>query len=324
MILTRTHLIFLLTLSLFSFAQAQISCDYCSKEISKTYVIVDGKTYHENCYRDNLQLRCDYCGRLIEGQHNVIDDKHYHPACYLEHIVKKCDICGEALIGKYYTDYWGNSYHVRHSAEMHECHSCGRLICEELTEGGYSLDDGRYICSLCNESAVTDEYSIESSLHYVRGLLSYQGIDGLPDEIPISLVDKQTLRNISKSYSDAMQGFTDHSAQSRNGEIISQSNHIYILSDLPLIMFRAVLAHELMHIYLFEHGLDPPSHIREGFCNLGSEHVYQNDNSKYSKFRLANMAANNDPDYGVGYRKMSKLLYERGWDYLLQNIRSIR
>ncbi|MCF7824047.1 MAG: protein DA1 [Candidatus Marinimicrobia bacterium] len=303
---------------------ADIQCEYCGKPITGKYLIVDGKSYHEVCFREHVQIRCDYCDKPIDGQHNVMDGKHYHIECYRDHILAKCDICGEPLIGEYYNDYWGNAFHAFHRQELHECNSCGRLICESLTGGGFSLNDGRYICSLCNESSVEDTYVVETSLSYVRDLLAYHGIDGLPREIPISLVNKTTLRSISKTYSDAMQGFTDHSAQTRNGEIISRNSHIYILTGLPLIMFRAVLAHELMHIYLFENDLDLRSDIREGFCNLGSELVYQADNSRYSKFRLSSMMADRDPDYGLGYQKMSKLLDDRGWGYLLENLATIR
>lgn len=317
-------LIIFAALGLFSSLLADIHCDYCGKPISGQYLIVDGKFYHETCYRDHIQLRCDYCSKPINGEHNVLDGKHYHKECYRDHIVAKCDICGEPLTGKYYTDFWGNAFHKRHAQELHECSSCGRLICESLTGGGFTLDDGRYICSRCNETSVEDEWMVTSSLDYVKRLLAYHGIDGLPSEIPISLVGKGTLRTVSRGYSDATQGFTDHNARTRNGEIISRSSHIYILSDLPLIMFRAVLAHELMHIYLFEHDLDLRPDIREGFCNLGSEIVYQADNSRFSKFRLSSMMSDQDPNYGLGYRKMSKLLNERGWDYLLENLATIR
>jgi hypothetical protein len=117
-----------------------------------------------------------------------------------------------------------------------------------------------------------------------------------------------------------MQGFTDHNTKSRNGKIISSSSHIYILTNLPRTLFRAVLAHELLHVYLFQNDLDLRSDIREGFCNLGSELVYENDRSEFAKFRLANMKASLDPDYGVGYRKMSTLLYKKGWYQLLETL----
>jgi len=301
----------------------QPRCSYCNKLIKGNYLTVDGKAYHEACYRDHVQPRCAYCGELIEGKYAQQGNKMYHPQCYTDHILPKCDICGQPLQGTYYTDFWGNSFHPSHSSELPECNSCGRLICESLTGGGYTLSDGRHLCRICNETAVTDDFLLEASRSYVRRLLVSHGIDNLPDEIPITLVDRQELKRLSIYYSEAMHGFTDHNIQTLNGRVISKDSHIYILSHLPLIMFRAVLAHEMMHVYLFERNLDLRSDIREGFCNLGSELVYKDNPSEYADFRLLNMSQSQDPDYGIGYRKMSRLLDQRGWRYLLESLDEI-
>jgi len=318
------NILLLLTLLAGMVLAAEPKCSYCKKAITSSYITVDGKAYHEDCYRDHVQPRCEYCGKIIDGKYTILDGKQYHPACYTNHILPKCAICGEPLQGKYYTDYWGNSFHASHSSELPECSTCGRLICEELTRGGFELSDGRYICGICNETAVTGDFLLESSLSYVRRLLESNGIDNLPDEIPITLVDQRRLKQLASAYSDAMHGFTDHNIQTLNDKVISKDSHIYILSHLPLTMFRAILAHELMHVYLFERDLDLRSDIREGFCNLGAAMVYQDTPSEYAKFRLLNMEKSQDPDYGYGYRKMSKLLDQRGWSYLLETLDTIR
>ena len=307
-----------------SLAVAQLKCGYCEKEITSSYLTSDGTSYHEDCYRDYVQPRCDYCKKLIHQNYNILDDKKYHPQCYTNHIVPKCDICRAPLEGKYIIDFWENSYHSSHNSELPSCHSCGRLICDELTMGGFELSDGRYVCSICNETAVTGDFLLESSLNYAKRLLAENGIDDFPEDIPISLVDANTLQELSDTYSDAMHGFTDHSMQTRNGRVISKDSHIYILSHLPLLMFKAVLAHELLHVYLFENDLDLRPDIREGFCNLGSAMVYQKSNSEYARFQLRNMAESQDPNYGVGYRKLSKELDRKGWSYLLETLDSIR
>ncbi len=285
--------------------------------------MVDGKPYHESCYRDHVQPRCEYCGGLIEGKYALSNGKMYHPECYTNHVLPRCAICGQPLQGKYITDYWGNSFHESHTHELSKCNTCGRLICDELTGGGFTLGDGRHICSICNETAVTGDFLLESSLSYVRRLLKSTGIDNLPDDIPITLIDQRQLRQLATFYSDDMHGFTEHNIQTRNGRVISKDSHIYILSYLPLTMFKAVLAHELMHVYLFERGLDLRSDIREGFCNLGAAMVYKDIPSEYAKFRLLTMEKSQDPDYGYGYRKMSKLLHQRGWSYLLETLDEI-
>ncbi|NQV15621.1 protein DA1 [bacterium] len=314
------HCLFIMISSL----SAQLKCDYCNLEISGKYLTTAGKSYHDNCYTDHIQARCQYCKKPIDGPYNVHEDKSYHEDCYIDHIVPKCDICRLPLKGSYITDFWGTAFHEHHSEEFPECSSCGRLISDELTGGGYDLGDGRNLCGICNETSVSDDYLIESALNQVKRLLASNGINDFPKHIPISIVDKTELKQKSTSYSDAMQGFTDHNTQTRNGEVILKESHIYILSHLPMLMFKAVLAHELLHIYLFEQDLNLRPDIREGFCNLGSELVYESDNSQYSKFRLQSMLESLDPDYGIGYRKMSKLLYQKGWMYILEELDNIR
>jgi len=322
--INRIIFIVLLILASLSILTAELKCSYCNKAITGSYLTSDGKSYHEDCYRDHIQPRCDYCKKLIHDAFNILDNKKYHPDCYTDHIVPRCEICESPLLGRYISDYWGNAYHQSHNSELPECQSCGRLICKNLTNGGFKLSDGRHVCSICNETAVVGDFLLESSMDYVKRLLTSNGIDDLPNDIPISLVDSQTLKRLSKTYSDAMHGFTDQSMQTRNGQVISKESHIYILSHLPLIMFRAVLAHELLHVYLFEKDLDLKSEIREGFCNLGSEMVYKNSSSEFAKFRQRNMLDNQDPDYGYGYRKMSKQLDQKGWRYLLETLGSIK
>jgi len=313
----------LFALSPSSIWSAEVTCQYCKKPITGSYVGVEGKTYHERCYQDHIQPRCDYCGELIDGQYNLSNDKMYHPACFTNHILPRCSICNGPLEGTYFTDYWNNSFHASHSSELPECSSCGRLICDELTSGGFQLSDGRFLCGICNETAVDGDFLLESSLTYVRRLLESVGIDNLPDDISISLVDQRELKKRSLYYSDAMHGFTENNIQTLGGKVISKDSHIYILSHLPLTMFRAVLAHELLHVYLFGRDLELRSDIREGFCNLGSELVYKDNHSDYARFRLLNMEMSEDPDYGYGYRKMSKLLDKRGWRYLLATLNEI-
>lgn len=322
--ITSLTLLFALIMLLGNIQAQDLKCSYCNKTITGNYLTADAKSYHENCYRDHVQPRCEHCGKLIDGKYAIINDKMYHPTCYTNHILPKCAICDQPLQGKYYTDYWGNSFHGSHSSELPECSTCGRLICEELTLGGFELEDGRFLCGICNETEVSGDFLLGSSISYVRRLLASNGINNLPADIPITLVDQQRLKQLASSYSDAMHGFTDHNMQIRNGEVVSKDNHIYILSHLPLTMFRAILAHELMHVYLFQRDLDLRSDIREGFCNLGTAMVYKDTPSEYAQFRLLNMEKSLDPDYGIGYRKMSAELDRKGWRYLLESLGSIR
>lgn len=309
-------ILLLMTLSLFG----QQVCSYCKKEIRGEYLTNASGSYHPSCYREHVQPRCDYCKKPIEDSYKILDNKNYHIHCYEDHILDKCDICSKPLEGTYLTDFWGNAYHKYHSQGASECGTCGRLISENLSQGGVLLNDGRVVCGICQATAVTQDNYRDAYLREVRRLLRQHGVDNLPDEIPVTLVDATTLKNLSKINSEEMRAFTDHRTELINGQIVRRESHIYVLNHLPLIVFKAVLAHELLHVYLFEEDLHLSSADREGFCNLGSELVYEFDGSKMAQFQLRSMQQSKDPDYGLGYRKMSQLLNQKGWVRLLDSL----
>ena len=96
---------------------------------------------------------------------------------------------------------------------------------------------------------------------------------------------------------------------------------IYILDRLPTIEFEAVLAHEYLHVWLYNNNINLPPAQREGFCNLASAYLYEQNGSKLSQIHLNSMNTNSDPNYGEGYRKMKILLEKKGWKSLLQTLR---
>ena len=102
-------------------------------------------------------------------------------------------------------------------------------------------------------------------------------------------------------------------------------NHtIYILSGLPKIEFEAVLAHELLHIWLSENEQQLMSEKIEGFCNLGSSIIYENDGTHFSKIHLQSMKNDSHPIYGDGYRYMKSQLEMLGWKKLIEQLHSIK
>ena len=204
---------------------------------------------------------------------------------------------------------------------MPECDNCNRLICDPLTGGGYSVNSQRYICNICKPDVITKKFEIEPNLREVLVILNSVGIDNLPNRIPITLVDsKDELIRLSGNRLGNIQGYTNYEVSTLEGKIIDQDYHIYILSNLHRIVFNAVLAHELLHVYLFQHHLVLESDVREGFCNLGSNIVYDHYGSKLGEYRIISMDESSDPDYGGGFRKMKSILDQMGWGRLLRKL----
>jgi hypothetical protein len=204
---------------------------------------------------------------------------------------------------------------------MPSCDNCNRLISKQLTKGGISVSGNRFVCNLCKPKVVNNKLQLKKNLTRVLRILQKIGIKDLPKRIPVTLVDsKSDLIKMSGHRHGNIQGYTNYEESILANKIIDQDYHIYILSNLHEEIFNAVLAHELLHVYLFQNQIDLKSDFREGFCNLGSSLIYENYNSKLSDYRLKNMNENSDPDYGIGFRKMKSMLDKIGWKRLLKKL----
>ena len=105
---------------------------------------------------------CNHCKQLISKRWILFEEQEYHSNCYENHIAPKCSLCLEILTGEYLVDAWGNPFHKSHEAEGIYCSSCSRIISEGVTQGGYKLDDGRFLCSLCQSNIVQSISQIDS------------------------------------------------------------------------------------------------------------------------------------------------------------------
>ena len=58
----------------------------------------------------------------------------------------------------------------------------------------------------------------------------------------------------------------------------------------------------------------------EGFCNLGSSLIYNNDSTQFSRIHLQAMESEPDPIYGGGFRSMKSRLDKLGWNKFLKKL----
>jgi len=236
-------------------------------------------------------------------------------------ILEKCDACLNPIEGRYNKDYWGNIYHQKHNNEFPSCDNCNRLICARITQGGYTIDKKRNICSLCYPKVVMKQSQIKDIAKDVKRVLSAIGINNIPSNIPISLVNSMDeLDQIATIRLGNVRGYTHYNVNTLAGRKIKEEFHIYVLSNLHELAFKAVLAHEYLHFYLFQNDYDLESDLREGFCNLGSQLMLKNDNSVLSNYLLDSMYGSDDPDYGKGFIKMNSMLEKKGWNALLNDL----
>ena len=243
---------------------------------------------------------------------NDADTKLFYPSCM---------ICLQPLNGEFSMDVWGNSFHSKHEKEGVFCHSCSRIISQGVTQGGYVYSDGRHLCSLCRITAVNDDSVIQTSYQAVITQFEKVGILHIPTDIPIELVNLQQLNNKAREMSHTkLKGFTIIDPILRKTNQLINPYNISILFGLPEIEFEAVLAHELLHVWLHQNNIILSSQSTEGFCNLGSYLIYNNDNTHFSNIHLQAMFNFIDTVYGQGYREMKVQLEKIGWKKLLSNL----
>ena len=298
-----------------------IQCKFCKENIKNQYISVDKSKYHKQCYKDYVQPKCDICKKPIEGVYNIEGNKKYHKNCYENFILPKCEVCTQPIKTTYIIDKWDNKYHKSHKSKLPNCESCNRIICKRITNGGYNIGKDRSICSLCEPFLVDKNKLVNKYAKEVKRELYKVGFKNLPKNIPISLVSsRKQLKKLSKIRHINLSGYTHYEYETLNGKITKENYHIYILSNLHEIEFKSVLAHEFLHVYLFQKKYKLSPEYREGFCNLGSQLIYENDNSKYSDLKIDAMYENPDPLYGLGFKKMNYVLKQNGWAELLRDL----
>ena len=237
---------------------------------------------------------------------------------------QNCIICLQPLQGEFLVDAWGNTFHSRHENEGVFCFSCSRIISEGVTQGGYIYSDGRHLCSLCQTSVVKEDSVIQNSYRSVLNQLESVGIQNIPRDLSIELVGLDQLNNNSGNLAHShLKGFTKTNLLNKNESPLTRTYQIFLLNGLPKIEFEAVMAHELLHVWIYENELKLSSFVSEGFCNLGSELIYNNDPTKFSQIHLKALAENNHLNYGDGYLFMKKTLEKEGWNNLLKNLADI-
>ena len=138
------------------------------------------------------------------------------------------------------------------------------------------------------------------------------GISGIPDDIPIRLSD---MKEVSEECGKGIWGLN-------YGRISSSRSHysceILIHENLPDLVFKGVLAHELLHSWITLYAIRLPDNEEEGFCNLGKFLVIRQEKSKKADYLIQwTLEENTDPIYGDGYRLMKKRLDKLGWKGLM-------
>jgi hypothetical protein len=266
-------------------------------------VTAGGEAYHPNCFT------CDQCNRPIESDYVVLDGKRYHRSCYERHHALYCSICSRIIEGDYLVDIWGNAYHTWHEDQNKRCVYCSRLISPRTTGGGQTYPDGRTVCNICAQSTITDPDEVDQLAREVAGHLKHYGIEIDVDAITVTLVDLKGMKGRTDGSARELRGRADlKEVRSWFGLVKEQQIDVYLLDGMPRATTIATLAHELMHVWQYqhlEHDLEPA--LNEGSCNFAAWLVLSEYEGK--DYQLAAEAILEDPDYvyGKGARRVKLL-----------------
>lgn len=233
----------------------------------------------------------------------------------------KCVVCKQTIVGEYTLDRWGNAAHKQHNNRPTEfCNSCFRIIEESSVFKSKTLVDGRKLCFQCSLTKVESLEVAQKSFKEIKDVYSKFNMLNIPDSVQLRLITLTEMKRVSKSNSNFTRGLTTTTYTILG--IRRKYNHsIYVLTGLPKLEFDAVLAHEMLHVFLTENNISLPHHKMEGFCNLGSYLIYARDKSKHGQVMLAHMESNPDFAYGVTFREMKSILLKSGWKELIRKMK---
>lgn len=254
---------------------------------------------------------CSICNKMIFDTYIVDEGRFIHTECFT------CDICNLPIEGSYIKDEWGNKIHSYHkNSETIFCDSCGKI----LIDNPIRYNDERYMCKLCYSKSIDSSDKAINELKTITDLLKEKGIKYNYPDIKIFLVSQSFLKKRLKHRGlGKLRGLCETKSSDNN----SLGHKIFVLNGLPLVEFNGVLAHELLHTWLFENKITLPDDMCEGFCNLGTALVYKRSKTRLGEILFKNLENDSDPIYGDGFRKMKIILEKKGWKRLLEYVKSI-
>lgn len=320
--LTWTGLALSLILTLAAGVAADTVCRFCGDPIGGSYVQYNGEFYHTNCYTNHIAPRCGICNEPLEGRWIVFDGKSYHQSCYEAKVALRCSVCGEIITGEYLIDHWGNKYHAHHRQEIESCSFCGRLLSDPKAGGGRQFDTDHHICNACDRDAVVDKATGGRLLNQARVLLEKAGIVIDHDHIEFELVSRQELtEQVGRSNTDHF-GLIHYEKTTTWSLLTEREFTVFLLKGQPSRHFMSVAAHELMHIWLYLNAPDDGDKILvEGSCNYAAFLVLQQLRDEMAGYVIEQLQSDPDPVYGEGFRRVKKLVDNRGVGFWLEHLR---
>ena len=143
-------------------------------------------------------------------------------------------------------------------------------------------------------------------------------------ELELLPIDKTRMLDVNSEIGKEAWAYTDFKQTvSFFGLWKSERIRIYVLSRMPRVILRSVLAHEFMHVWLFTHApLDMDPVLCEGSCEYAARLVLAGLNDPYVEFLDEAQEESDDLVYGTGFRSVRDYVRRVGVDAWLVYLRS--
>lgn len=258
-----------------------------------------------------------------------------------------CIHCGKPISYKYYRDWNDNKVCLEHYEYINCCCCCFGFVDRD----GRQVEHDRYVCSNCLRQEVSPD-NMQSHIDFVYKLLYDKGFNDIQrDHIKIEIISKGQMQKLYSEV-DAVGLHTGYSqVWNQNGRTGFKQN-VYVLSHLHYIIFEGILAHELIHGWQLQqniadsNGYDDDINRKtrsEGFAQLGTyivmkkryeeaKYLYEHSTSldkreqaleimRLCRYKLKNERNNDDPMYGVAFKKILERKNIVGWYQLIREAR---
>ena len=218
-----------------------------------------------------------------------------------EQLGERCGLCGRRPVGPVEVSLHGVVTCAGHPISG-RCFFCGQPHTQARPPGWRRFAGPLMRCPTCLVDAVETQQEARVWLPVVRREMAAIGIQ-LPTRIPVRLVDPEELNPAGQlSNQDMILGVTEStSVDGRAPEVVE----IRVAEGQPPLRFGQVVAHEMGHAWLKQHG----SHrleldIEEGLCELFAHGWLKRQRTPVADEMRRRIRENPDQTYGEGFRKV--------------------
>jgi hypothetical protein len=220
-----------------------------------------------------------------------------------------CPACGRPTPGVGRVSLRGEVTCVVHPVTVH-CAFCRLTHPDPDPEGWTPFGAGLLRCRICTTEAVQTQERARAELPAIRQEMARIGVQ-LADRVRVQVAHLDDFPGaVNRPNGGILLGLTDQLAGSSRTTVTG----IRILAGLPKIFFGRATAHEMGHAWLAQHGRVPirDDALNEGVCELFSYAWLKRQDAPIAESLRVLLAANSDPVYGDGFRRVHEAVGRDG------------